>query len=224
MLNLNKIINTWLFDLDNTVYSSDINLFDQIDKKMKLFISKYLNISEINAHKIQKSYYLKYGTTLKGLMVNYNIDPEAFLEFVHDIDLSKLKSSNKLANGLRKLSGNRIIFTNGSKCHANNILIKLKIRKYIDHIHDIADSNYIPKPNIRSYKLIIKKYNLTSKDTLMIDDIPKNLETAKKLGMKTILVASDDHPDKKIINFKNNYPYIDMKISNLEDFLNSKYI
>ena len=105
----------WLFDLDNTIYSPTTKIFDQIDQRMKLFISKKLSISENDAFILQKKFYHKYGTTLYGLMKNYKLDPDEFLNFVHDIDLSKLKKNSVLFKKINNLPGSKIIYTNGEK-------------------------------------------------------------------------------------------------------------
>jgi putative hydrolase of the HAD superfamily len=116
-----KKIKYWLFDLDNTLYSGDTKVFDQVDKKMSFFISKKLNVSLEEAKKIQKNYFHEYNTTLNGMIKNHKIDAEEFLEFVHDVDLNFLKKDINLQNELANLMGKKYIFTNGSKAHASNV-------------------------------------------------------------------------------------------------------
>ena len=118
-MNLSNI-DSWVFDLDNTLYSPEEEIFSQIDKKMTEFIISKFNVNEEEAFNIQKKYFLEYGTTLSGLMKRKNIDPDEFLEFVHDIDLGILKPNNKLTSIIEKLPGNKFVFTNGSKKHAEN--------------------------------------------------------------------------------------------------------
>ncbi len=202
-----------LIDLDNTVYPEDSNIFKQIDKKMKIFISENLNISLEKAYKIQKKYFINNGTTLRGLMTNHNIKPKPFLDFVHNIDLSSIKKNNILSVQLEKYEGKKIIFTNGTKAHAKRVLKKIGIEKNIDNIFDIIDANYIPKPNISTYKKVINKYSLNPKSTVMIDDLPNNLKAAKILGIKTVLIKIE-------FSYNNTYDYIDMISSNLSDTLN----
>ncbi len=219
---MNKLFtkkNNWLLDLDNTLYPSNINLFEQIDEKMKEFISSHLRISEKNAFILQKKYYLEYGTTLRGLMINDKIEPESFLNFVHDIDITLLASNPKLSNELDAIEGKKIIFTNGSSGHAERILNKLSIKNAIDGIFDIRMSNYIPKPNKIPYLNVIANFNLDPSNTVMVDDIPTNLKMAKELGIKTILI--DNSSENELVFMSNNkYPYIDLKINNLTKFLN----
>ena len=118
-------IKYWVFDLDNTLYSGDTKVFDQVDKKMSAYISKKLNVSIEEAKKIQKNYFYEYNTTLNGMIKNHKIDPDEFLEFVHDVDLSFLKQDKDLENEISKIEGKKIIFTNGSKAHAKNVTKKI---------------------------------------------------------------------------------------------------
>lgn len=143
-------IDSWVFDLDNTLYSPEEEIFSQIDKKMTEFIISKFNVDEEEAFNIQKKYFLEYGTTLSGLMKRKNIDPDEFLEFVHDINLEILKPNNKLTSIIEKLPGDKFVFTNGSKKHAENVIQQLQMNKVFDDIFDIKDSNFIPKPNILS--------------------------------------------------------------------------
>ena len=199
-----------LIDLDNTVYPEDTNIFQQIDLKMKSFISKNLKVSLDEAYTIQKKYFVNNGTTLRGLMLYHNIQPELFLNYVHDIDLSNIKKNNLLNSQLENYKGKKIIFTNGSYNHANNVLKKIGLNKNIDHIYDIIEANYIPKPDISTYQKVVKKYLLNPLTTIMIDDLPNNLKTAKSLGMKTVLIKNN------VLNSK-TYDYIDMVSLDLSD-------
>ena len=197
-----------LIDLDNTVYPENSNIFHHIDIRMKSFISENLNVSIEKAYEIQKKYFKENGTTLRGLMLYHNIKPEPFLDYVHDIDLNSINSNAKLITILKKFKGKKIIFTNGSKNHAIKVLEKVGIKEYIDDIFDIINANYIPKPNIITYKKVLKKFNLTPKKTIMIDDLPSNLKTAKELGINTILI-------KQKYDKKNTHNYIDLVCTNI---------
>ena len=137
----------WLFDLDNTLYSGDTKVFDQVDKKMSKFISEKLNVSIDEAKKIQKNYFHEYNTTLNGMIKNHDIDANEFLEFVHDVDLNFLKKDDYLKEQISKLDGKKIIFTNGSKAHASNVTSRIGIEQLFDGVFDIVDSDFYPKPN-----------------------------------------------------------------------------
>ena len=143
-------------------------------------------------------------------MLYHNIQPELFLNYVHDIDLSNIEENNLLNSQLKNYKGKKIIFTNGSYNHANNVLKKIGLNKNVDYIFDIIEANYIPKPNISTYQKVVKKYLLNPHTTIMIDDLPNNLKTAKDLGMKTVLIKKD------ILNSK-TYDYIDIISPDLSD-------
>ena len=144
-MNLSDIKN-WVFDLDNTLYSPEEDIFSQIDKRMTEFIISKFNVNEEEAFNIQKKYFLEYGTTLSGLMKRENIDPDEFLEFVHDINLEILKPNIELSKIIKNLPGDKFIFTNGSKAHAENVTKRIGINKLFDGVFDIVESNFIPKP------------------------------------------------------------------------------
>jgi len=199
-----------LIDLDNTVYPEDSNIFAQIDLKMKSFIAKNLNVSLDEAFKIQKKYFVNNGTTLRGLMLYHNIQPEKFLNYVHEIDLTSIKKNEELGDELKKYNGKKIIFTNGSDKHAKKVLKKIGLDKTIDHIFDIIKADYIPKPDISTYQKVIKEYSLDPDKTIMIDDLPNNLKTAKELGIKTVLIKKDFFNSK-------TQNYIDIICTNLLD-------
>ena len=134
------------------------------------------------AFNIQKKYFLEYGTTLSGLMKRENINPDEFLEFVHDINLEILKPNIELSKIIKNLPGDKFIFTNGSKKHAENVLEQLEMSGIFDDIFDIKESNFIPKPNINAYLNFIDKTKIEPDVSIMFEDIGRNLEAAKKIG------------------------------------------
>jgi len=219
-----KKIKYWVFDLDNTLYPAASNLFYKIDKRMKQFIMNKLKTSETNAYKIQKRYYMQYGTTLFGLMKNHKINPKDFLDYVHDIDYSSLKKDISLNSELKKLPGSLYIYTNGTKAHAINVLKNLGIDFFLFKIFDIKDANYIPKPSENSLKIFIKKLKINPSESIFFEDIAINLKNPKKIGFKTVLIKSDSHPDinDKTIRRKKekNIEYIDFTSYHLTKFLN----
>jgi putative hydrolase of the HAD superfamily len=153
-----KDIKFWIFDLDNTLYPSSTNLFSGIDKLMASFITQHLNVNHEEALQIKNDYFQKHGTTLNGLIKNHNIDPHHFLEFVHNIDYSFLNKNEKLNKEIKNLPGKKIIFTNGSKKHANNVISNLQLDENLFSIFDIVDSDFVPKPERSPYERLIKKY------------------------------------------------------------------
>ena len=212
-----KKIKFWLFDLDNTLYSGDTKVFDQVDKKMSFFISKKLNVNINEAKKIQKSYFHEYNTTLNGMIKNHNIDAEEFLEFVHNVDLNFLKKDLDLKNELNDLIGKKYIFTNGSRAHASNVTKKIGIENMFDGVFDIVDAEFIPKPSIEPYKKIIQKYGIDPEYCIFIEDIARNLKPAHELGMKTVWIENDEPWAAEF----SNENFINYKTNNLSKFLRS---
>ena len=210
-----KKIKYWLFDLDNTLYSGNKKVFDQVDKKMSIFISNKLSVTIEEAKKIQKNYFHQYNTTLNGMIKNHEIDAEEFLEFVHDVDLEFLKKDPKLQNELTNLKGKKFIFTNGSRSHANNVTERIGINNLFEGIFDIVDSDFIPKPLIEPYKKIIEKYGIDPQYCIFIEDIARNLKPAYELGMKTVWIKNDEPWAAEF----SNETFIDYKTDNLSDFL-----
>ena len=202
-----KKIKYWIFDLDNTLYSGDTKVFDQVDKKMSKFISEKLNVGVEEARKIQKSYFHEYNTTLTGMIKNHKIDADEFLEFVHDVNLDFLKANKPLEQEITNLKGKKFIFTNGSKAHAANVTKRIGIEKLFDGVFDIVESDFIPKPSIEPYKKIIEKYKIEPQDRIFIEDIARNLKPAHDLGMKTVWIENDEpwaakYSDSEFINYK----------------------
>ena len=202
-----KKIKYWLFDLDNTLYSGDTKVFDQVDKKMSKFISEKLNVSIEEAKKIQKNYFHEYNTTLNGMIKNHDIDANEFLEFVHDVDLEFLKKDDALKVEIEKLKGKKIIFTNGSKAHASNVTSRIGIEQLFDGVFDIVDSDFYPKPSMEPYKKIIENYKIMPEYCIFFEDIARNLKPAYELGMKTVWIENNEpwaakYSDEEFVNYK----------------------
>ena len=214
MRELNKI-KCWIFDLDNTLYSGQTKVFDQVDKKMSSFISNKLNISLEEAKKIQKEYFHKYSTTLSGMMKNHKIDAMEFLDFVHDVNLDFLGKNKDLEKEIAKIAGKKIIFTNGSRAHAENVTKRIGINKLFDGIFDIVESNFIPKPSIEAYKILIEKYKIEPQYCIFIEDIARNLKPAHELGMKTVWIKNDEPWAAEF----SNENFVNYRIENLTNFL-----
>jgi putative hydrolase of the HAD superfamily len=182
--------NAWVFDLDNTLYSASSNLFLQIDKKMKAFIARAFDLQPDDAFKLQKKYYHEYGTTMRGLMINHGIDPEIFMNYVHDIDHSVLQPDPDLDNALGNLPGRKFIYTNGSARHASAVMEQLGISRHFMGIFDIRAGDYVPKPDPRSYTDFIARHSVAPQHAVMFEDSHKNLKPASDLGMTTVFVRN----------------------------------
>jgi putative hydrolase of the HAD superfamily len=184
-------VNVWVFDLDNTLYPAESRVFAQIEARMTLFVQEFLGLDHDEARKVQKSYYRDHGTTLGGLMRVHGVDPEPYLAFVHDIDLSVLEADARLADAIAKLPGRRFIFTNGCRHHAKRVLDRLAVSHLFDDHWDIRTIAFCPKPATESYRAVLSQVNADPGRTAFFDDIPRNLVPAHALGCTTVLVQND---------------------------------
>jgi len=210
-----KNIKNFIFDCDGVLYTDLEKVFGQVSKRMSEYIAKKLNIDLKKAKDLQRNYFHKYNTSLNGLMIHHKINPNEFLKYVHNINLDFLEKDKSLRDELLKLDAKKIIFTNGSHEHIINITKHLGIEDIFDGTFDITDSNYIPKPALEPYKKLVDKFNINPHETVFIEDIAKNLEPAKKIGMKTVWLINDEYWGKK----DSDKDFIDLKIQNLSSFL-----
>ncbi len=182
-------VTDWVFDLDNTLYPHQSNLFSQIDVKMTAYVSELLQLPRDEARKLQKELYLKYGTTLSGLMERHNIDPDDFLNKVHDIDYSWLTPDPALGEAIRVLPGRKFIFTNGDRGHAERTARQLGILEHFDDIFDIVAAGLTPKPAPETYDKFVAIHRIAGPNAVMFEDLARNLTVPKALGMITVLIV-----------------------------------
>ena len=193
MPSLNDKIDTWIFDLDNTLYSADCGIFQQVHDLMGKFVSKHLNVEIKKANEIQRKYYKQHGTTLRGMMDNHGVDPEYFLKEVHKLDYSIVDSNKKLNEELKKLKGRKIVYTNANLQHALDVLDRIELSNFFDNIFDIKMAKYIPKPELQPY------------------------EPAKKVGFTSIWI--DAGYENFSDDIKASKEYLDFKTKDLSVFL-----
>lgn len=178
----------WIFDLDNTLYPASSRLFDQVDWNMTQFVAELLGVERDAARKVQKEYFRTFGTTMRGLMNNHGVDPEEFMAYVHDIDLGDLPVDTLLIEALAALPGRKVIYTNGSRDHADNITKHLGIDGFFEGCFDIIDAAYTPKPNPDPYHQICARHDIDPAKAVMVEDMARNLVPAADLGMTTVWV------------------------------------
>ncbi len=181
----------WIFDLDNTLYPARCRLFDQVERRIGLYIEQLLNLDRESARALQKQYFREHTTTLKGLMVKHGVDPAHFLDFVHRIDTTGVGADAILDRALGALPGKKLIYTNGSVAHARNVMDRLGINQHFNDIFDIAAGNYDPKPSAASFNRLIETHGIAPKRAAFIDDMPRNLKPAADLGMTTVLISTE---------------------------------
>ncbi len=182
-------VEAWVFDLDNTLYPRHSNLFAQIDDKIRDYVRTALDVDHNAAQDIQKNYYRQYGTTLAGLMREHAIDPDDFLEFVHDIDHSPVKPDPALGAAIRRLPGRKFIFTNGSRSHAEKVAARLGVSHHFEDIFDIAAANLVPKPERETYQRFVNRFDVYPPQAAMFEDLSRNLTVPKSIGMRTVLIV-----------------------------------
>jgi putative hydrolase of the HAD superfamily len=182
-------INTWVFDLDNTLYPHDLNLWQQIDERIRAYVSDFLKVSGEEAFRVQKDYYRKYGTTMRGLMTEHGIDPDAYLDFVHKIDHSPLEPNAALGDALEQLPGRKLILTNGTRTHAAAVMKRLDIDRHFEDVFDIIAAELEPKPSRRTYENFLARHDVDPNTSAMFEDLARNLEVPHALGMTTVLVV-----------------------------------
>jgi putative hydrolase of the HAD superfamily len=168
-------VGAWIFDLDNTLYPADSDLFVQVDARMTAFVQDLLGLDFDSARAIQKAYYRDHGTTLNGLMQVNGIDPEDFLASVHDVDLSVLEPDPAMASALALLPGKRFVFTNGCRHHAERVLKRLKLESLFDEIWDIRTIEYRPKPDAQSYRAVLARTGVESHRSAMFEDVARKM-------------------------------------------------
>ena len=195
-------VTDWIFDLDNCLYPASTRLFDLIDARMGAYIQRLLNCDAVEARRVQKAHFHEHGTTLAGLMKQHGVDPHDFLEDVHAIELDRIARDERLARGLARLPGRKLVYTNGDAPYARRVLEALGISDHFADLHDIHAAELRPKPDIHGYRLLLDRYAIDPAHGLMVEDMAQNLRPAKMLGLTTVWVDNgsergnhDHHPD-----------------------------
>lgn len=195
-------ITDWIFDLDNCLYPASTRLFDLIDARMGDYIQRLLDCDAAEARLVQKTHFHEHGTTLAGLMKHHDVDPHDFLDDVHAIALDRLSPDDRLARGLARLPGRKLIYTNGDAPYARRILDALGIGAHFAELHDIHAAELRPKPDLHGYRLLIERFAIDPAHAVMVDDMAQNLRPAKMLGLTTVWVDNGSergnhghHPD-----------------------------
>ncbi len=181
-------IDTWIFDLDNTLYPAECDLFALIDAKMTLYIQQMLACDFATARTTQKAYFRSHGTTLSGLMSEHEVDPHHFLDFVHDIDMSRLVPDMVLRKALALLPGRKLVFTNGNATYAQRVLEALGLGDSFEAIHDIHAIDYVAKPHPSGYDSLCAAHDFDPNRAFFAEDMARNLRPAKALGMATLWI------------------------------------
>ncbi|RST29645.1 pyrimidine 5'-nucleotidase [Sphingomonas ginkgonis] len=210
-------IRDWIFDLDNTLYPASTRLFDLIDERMSAYVQRLLDCAPEQARSVQKQYFREHGTTLAGLIRHHDVDPHHFLDDVHDIALDRVAHDERLARALEALPGRRFVFTNGNQSYAERVLRAIGIGDHFHGLVDIHACSYLPKPDAHGYRLLVERFGIEPDAAVLVEDMARNLEPAKAMGMTTVWVNNgSEHGDHLA-----GGGFIDHEISDVGDWLAS---
>jgi putative hydrolase of the HAD superfamily len=184
-------IDTWVFDLDNTLYPHHLNLWQQVDERIRDYIASFLGTTRDDAFRKQKDFYRRYGTTMLGMMVEHGMNPDDFLDFVHQIDHSPIEPNLALGAALENLPGRKLILTNGTRTHADAVMRRLAIDRHFEDVFDIIAGDLEPKPFPQTYDRFLARHGVDACKAAMFEDLARNLEVPHGLGMTTVLVVPE---------------------------------
>lgn len=211
-------IDCWIFDLDNTLYPANCDLFGLIDKRMTAYVARLSGLPLDEAFALQKSYFRKHGTTLSGMMANYGVDPHEFLADVHAIEMDVLQEDRRLIDALARLPGRKLIFTNGDEPYARRVLARLGLSETFEAIHDIHAMAYEPKPHANAYASMLANLRVDPARALFAEDMARNLKPAKAIGMTTLWV---DNGSEQVDEAGEQPDFIDYRTPDLGAWLHN---
>ena len=179
-----------LFDLDNTLYPAERDLFSLIDVRINRYMEEVVAINSEEVDALRRRYWKDYGATLQGLIRHHGVDPEDYLDYVHAVDVSsRLSSDHELQQAINELRLPSYVFTNGSRCHVERVVTALGLDGLFSGVFDIRIADYQPKPHPAPYQQVLEILGLSGEQCIMVEDQLQNLRVAKQFGMKTVLVS-----------------------------------
>ncbi|MGL4439974.1 MAG: pyrimidine 5'-nucleotidase [Bosea sp. (in: a-proteobacteria)] len=181
-------VDTWVFDLDNTLYPHESQVWPQVDARITLYLTELFGLDGMSSRALQKYFYQRYGTTLNGLMQENNVSPDDFLDFVHQIDLTHLDPDPYLGEAIAALPGRKLIYTNGTRKHAENVAGKLGILGKFDGVFGISEGGLTPKPEKVAFERFFAAFGVNPANAAMFEDMEKNLIVPHDVGMRTVLI------------------------------------
>jgi putative hydrolase of the HAD superfamily len=204
-------VDTWLFDLDNTLYPLESGLGHDISARITDFVERLTGLPRAEANALQKHYLEEHGLTLRGLMLHHDVDPDEYHAMFADLSLEVLAHDPALIAAIERLPGRRLIFTNADDGHARRVMAHLGLGELFDEVFHIASANFAPKPSDEAFERLIAAHAITPRTTAFFEDRALNLEPAARLGMTTVLVGQDAAA--------NTDPFVDYRTPSLTAFL-----
>lgn len=215
-------VDTWVFDLDNTLYPHHVNLWQQVDARIGAYIGNFLKVDAVEARRIQKDYYKRYGTSMRGMMTEHGISADDYLAYVHEIDHSPLEANPAMGEAIARLPGRKLILTNGSTDHAGKVLARLGFPEHFEAVFDIIAADLEPKPAPRTYQRFLDLHRVDPARSAMFEDLARNLVVPHDLGMTTVLVVPDGTKEVVREDWEmegRDAPHVDHVTDNLAGFL-----
>lgn len=215
-------VDTWVFDLDNTLYPHHVNLWQQVDARIGAYIGNFLKVDAVEARRIQKDYYKRYGTSMRGMMTEHGVSADDYLAYVHEIDHSPLEANPAMGEAIACLPGRKLILTNGSTDHAGKVLARLGFPEHFEAVFDIIAADLEPKPAPRTYQRFLDLHRVDPARSAMFEDLARNLVVPHDLGMTTVLVVPDGTKEVVREDWEmegRDAPHVDHVTDNLAGFL-----
>lgn len=183
-------VDTWIFDLDNTLYPQTPEISVQVNQLMGGFVADFLGVDFDEARRIQKGYFREYGLTVRGLMLNHALDPETYKDHMAQLDLSRIGPDPRLARAIERLEGRKVIYTNAFGRHTDAVLERLDMAGHFEIVYDIEAAGYLPKPNPDAYRDLCSRHGIDATRAVMVEDSPQNLIPARDMGMTTVWIRT----------------------------------
>lgn len=198
-------IRYWIFDLDNTLYPAELGIIEQAREAIMDFMAQKLSLTPDQAKQLYLELHKGHHSILKGLVSEYNLSPQEIFASLRKVDTSHVTPNNRLSEALEKLPGIKIIFTNATLDHAENMLSALDIRHHFDHIYDIESAGYIAKPHAETYHNLCQKFDIKPQHAIFFEDVPINLKPAHDIGMKTVFVRHNADSKETVEDYIHHY-------------------
>jgi putative hydrolase of the HAD superfamily len=199
----------WIFDLDNTLHDARPFIFPQMHVQINDYLRRAFDLDEDGANRMRRAFWLRYGTTLKGLMRHYGTDPREFLRETHRFPelAPMLVSENALHHALARLAGRKLIFSNAPRHYVEGVVEGLGVARFFDAVYTIESTRYRPKPAFQGFQVLLRAHDLAPQRCALVDDALENLRAAKRLGMGTVWVSTE----------KRRVPYVDLRVGSVID-------